>query len=186
MARVESKVTSCDPLVALNELCRAFGARFGRKPLEAEAKILWAGSSHETAKFKRLPNNGVAGVKPGAGWTGDVAVHRTHEIEGGVSTPVDAEFRAYASVYDGFYDWLDLLKRGYPFALDGAAVGDVTAYVTGLQHGWGHNAHYFTADPSAYLAGVWRNLRELNTDYVVAWADITSNPGPGPEGSNES
>lgn len=177
--RVPSRITSCDPLFALGELVRAFEARFGRKPLEAEAKILWAGSSHETGKFKRLPNNGVAGVKPGAGWTGKVAVHRTHEVRDGVSEPVDDEFRAYDTVYDGFYDWFRLLDEGYPQALRSAEVGSVELYVEGLQQGWGRHAHYFTADPAAYLAGVWRNLRELDSDYVVAWADLLA---PAPKG----
>ncbi len=178
MAVVEGKVTPVDPIVALAELCRAFEATLGRRPSELEAKVLWAGSSHETGAFQKMKNFGVGGVKAGPSWKGDVAVYLTTEYEGGVAVKKPQPFRAFRDVYEGFLDWLDILKRGYPLALAGAARGDVEAYVEGLTKGWGGGAHYFTAPKEAYAKGVWSNLRELSF-YPIAWNQLT---GRGPSG----
>lgn len=175
MATVEGRFTPVDPFVALGALCLAFYLVFGRPPTVSEAKILWAGSSHETGKFARMKNNGVAGVKATPGYKGDVAIYKTTERENGVNVVKDQPFRAYKSPLDGFKDWLDLLRRLYPAALAAAARGDVEGYVEGLQNGVG-GRKYFTADPEAYTAGVWRNLRELDAAYVIAWADLTARP----------
>lgn len=176
MAVVEGRLTPIDPLVALGALCLAFELVLGRPPTVSEAKILWAMASHESGKFQKMKNNGVAGVKATPGYKGDVAIYKTTERENGVNVVKDQPFRAYASPLDGFKDWLDLLRRLYPKALEAAARGDVEAFVEGLQNGVG-GRKYFTADPAAYTAGVWRNLRELDTSYVISWADFTARKG---------
>lgn len=180
MATVPAQITSCPPIDALRDLCAAFYALRGRWPTRSEAKVLWAGAAHETADFQRMPNNGVGGVKAGARYAGAVAIHTTHEIVGGVSRQIDQPFRAYASVRAGFFDWLVLLSTGYSKALAGAAAGDPEAYVRGLQEGWGTHAHYFTASPESYLAGVWARLRAHEALHDVPWDELTTRRVPTP------
>jgi hypothetical protein len=174
MAVVPAQITSCDPVTALRSFATASYVRSGRSPTRSEALVLLAGAAHETAFFTRLTNNGVAGVKGGAAWTGDVAEHVTHEIEHGERVQKTQLFRAYPSVFAGFVDWLRLLAEGYPEALKGAAQGDPEKYVAGLLKGWGRGAHYFTADPAEYLAGVWASLRRLEAFPGLPWEQCTS------------
>jgi hypothetical protein len=171
---VESRLTQCDPLIALNEMC-ASGEIVFRRPLTTpEAKVYFGASSHETARFTRMPNNGVAGVKPGSGWTGKVALHKTHEGAGTNRKPIEQYFRAYATARDGFFDWFArVLIPGYPEAVAGAAQGDVERYVRGLHQGWGRGAHYFTGDPGEYTAGIWREIRYLD-GLPIDWATLTT------------
>lgn len=183
---VESRITTCDPQLALGYLCSAAESAFGRQLTMAEAKIYFGASSHEAARFTRLPNNNPAGLKPGKAWTGDVALHRTHEVKDGVSVPVDAEFRAYPTLQAGFFDcFKSVLIPGYPEAVKGAEMGDPEAYVRGLWQGWGHGAHYFTGSPDDYLAGMWREIRFLDS-LAIDWTQMTSARRLPPGGSPSS
>jgi hypothetical protein len=174
MAIVETKVTRHEPAAAFDAFCRAFFARNGRAPTRSEAKVLLAGAALETAFFTRCTNEGIAGVKASTSWQGDVAEHVTREFINGEWVKTKALFRAYATVYDGFADWLRLLSEGYPEALAGAAKGDPEAYVAGLLQGWGRGARYFNAPQAQYLAGVWDNLRRLEADESIPWNEGTS------------
>lgn len=177
MAVVPTQVTSCTPDEALRSFAKAFFVRSGRAPTQSEAKVLLAGSALETARFQRMTNNGVAGVKASDGWRGDIAEHITHEVIGGERVTKKEPFRAYPTPFAGFVDWLRLLAEGYPEALKGAAQGDPVAYVYGLQKGWKRNARYFTADTQEYLAGVWACLRWLET-LPLPWEECTSRRVP--------
>ena len=174
MATVPARITHCHPIEALRDLCVAFFALFGRHPTQSEATVLWAWLGHESGLFKRMVNNGPAGLKRGSKWKGDVAIHRTHEYVKGQKVPKDEPFRAYPTVYDGCYDALSVLRNGYPEALQGAARGDVEAFVSGLLEGWGRSADYFTAPEPLYRDAVERCLAQLVKLPGIPWAELTS------------
>lgn len=171
MAEVEAKSTPATELEALAALAKAFVAVFWRRPTIFELALLWAQSAHETGGWRHVPNHNVAGLKAGPAYQGDWRWATTKEGHGAGEQTVRQRFRAYPTLEAGMRDWLDLLRRGYPKALDGARAGSSSALVEGLLHGWGGGGRYFTADPVAYDLAVWRWAVKL-CSLPVAWADI--------------
>jgi hypothetical protein len=179
MPEVAAKRTPVNELAALAAIADAFVHVFGRRPTQSELCILWVQSAHETAGWKSVPNNNPAGIKAGPGYQGDWRVAMTTEGKGADAKRVPQKFRAYATLDLGMRDWLDVLKRGYPEALEGARRGDLEAFVAGLLEGWKRSADYFTDDPAKYLTASGRWMLTLGS-MPIAWADLCA-PGPGGE-----
>lgn len=165
-----TRATAIEAFGALREACRRV---LGREPTPNEALVLWAQSAHETAGWTRMPCWNPAGIK--GSYKGAYFEAMTTEGAGAKARRVLQRFRAYPDLPSGMADWLDVLKRGYPLALKGAAEGDIEAFTNGLLEGWGWSADYFTADPRAYLRATEAHARELGS-LPVAWADLS--PGP--------
>lgn len=83
-------------------------------------------------------------------------------------------FRAFATAEDGACDHVSLLARHFPAALEAARMENIPLYAHAL-----HRAGYYTADESAYAAGLVaciRSIQRLPVDYdslpVLGKADL--------------
>ncbi len=168
---------------AARAIAEAYERLFGRLPTQAELIILAAQSSHETAEWTAMPGYNVAGLKASLSGPHDYTELLTTEYlaqpDGSQkAVRIVQRFRSYPSLEAGVYDWLSLLARGYPEAIEAARRGDLEGFVRGLQRGWGRGAKYFTSPFDAYLKAV-RVRAEQISHWPIAWADIV---GPGPSG----
>lgn len=132
-------------------LGRSFEAVMGEVPTPAALDLLSAQASLETGRGRSMYNfnfGGIKGTSPG----GLTTVARTHEWEGGTRYETHAHFRAYGSIDEGAQDFLSLLHRRYPDAVEAASRGEVDGYAHALkQHG------YFTGPEDRYA----NDLRSL-------------------------
>jgi flagellum-specific peptidoglycan hydrolase FlgJ len=78
------------------------------------------------------------------------------EGHGRTEQHVFARFRSYESAQAGARDYVHLLATRYPTALVAAAAGDAAGFAHALAKGG-----YFTAEPSAYAAGLEQRLLQL-------------------------
>jgi hypothetical protein len=78
---------------------------------------------------------------------------RTREGHGANAVSIVDRFRTYASADAGAADYVELLARRYPDALEAAHDGDVTRFGSALANGG-----YYTASETSYTAGLerWR------------------------------
>jgi hypothetical protein len=168
---VAAKRTPVGELDALAAIAAAFVHTFGRRPTQSELCILWVQSAHETGGWRSVPNNNPAGIKAGEKYSGDWRWAETVEGAGANAKKLPQRFRAYPTLELGMRDWLDILRRGYPLALEAARAGSVQGFVVGLLEGWEKGLDYFTGDPELYLAASERWLRVLGS-LPIAWADL--------------
>lgn len=151
------------PLEAVRAVLAAYRRLFERSPAWRELLILAAQSSHETGKWRSMPCYNVAGIKASVFGHAPFFEAMTTEHLNGRDVRLTQRFRAYHDLADGVFDWLSLLHRGYPQALEGAALGDVLEFVEGLWQGWGRGAKYFTAPFQTYSAAVRAHLAWLDS-----------------------
>lgn len=142
---VLKRPTPMQPEQAARELAQAWRAEFGKPAPPGAVALLWAQWALETGRGRWMVDFNFAGVKgkaPGGGstlcWTSEGADNDAHRVRD--------RFRAYRSAQAGARDYIALLARRYPDALDRARDGDAEGFVQALVRGG-----YFTSEPDAYL-----------------------------------
>jgi flagellum-specific peptidoglycan hydrolase FlgJ len=138
----------------------------GEAPSDKTLALITAQWAHETGSGASMYNYNFAGIK-GTGPSGLTVSQRTREGYGENERRIVDNFRAYRSAEEGATDYVQLLKRRFPDAVEGARQGDPAAFVRGLKA-----RGYFTGHEGSYLSSVSsiasRYLgRELETQGVA-------------------
>lgn len=144
----------------------------GEEPSNDCVAILTAQWAHETGRGASMYNYNFAGIK-GTGPSGMAVAQRTKEGWGNTEKTITDNFRAYASAEEGATDYVKLLARRFPEALEAAKSGDAVGTVRALK-----DKGYFTGSEAAYTRSVVRMAREfapessnLSVEQVnAAWA----------------
>jgi flagellum-specific peptidoglycan hydrolase FlgJ len=144
----------------------------GEEPSNDCVAILTAQWAHETGRGASMYNYNFAGIK-GTGPSGMAVAQRTKEGWGNTEKTITDNFRAYASAEEGATDYVKLLARRFPDALEAAKSGDAVGTVRALK-----DKGYFTGNEEAYTRSVVRMAREfapessnLSVEQVnAAWA----------------
>lgn len=133
----------------------AWERHFGAAPSKETVAVLTAQWAHETGNGQSMFNYNFGGIK-GVG-PGGLTVHqRTREGYGANERTIFDNFRAYQNADEGATDYLSLLVRKYPGAIEAADLGDAEGFVRGLKRGG-----YFTGSESAYISAVERHSRHF-------------------------
>jgi hypothetical protein len=127
----------------------------GEKPKPETVAILTAQWAHETGHGASMYNYNFAGIK-GTGPSGLTVAQRTREGYGSSERTIVDNFRAYQTAEEGARDYVGLLQRRFPAALDAAKQGDPAGTVRALKQ-----AGYFTGDEVAYTRSVTRIAKDL-------------------------
>jgi hypothetical protein len=135
---------------AADALEAAWQGAVGQPPSPGTLTILVGQWAHETGRGKAMLNYNFGGLK-GMGPSGASTVYRTHEGAGAHEIQTQDRFRAYDSAEQGASDYLSLLQRRYPDALQAAGRGDAVGFVQALK-----SRGYFTGDEGAYTKTRWR------------------------------
>ena len=135
---------------AAGALSQAYQQLQGHAPTQDTLAILTAQWSHETGRGGSMYNFNFGGIK-GTSPQGMSVAARTHEGWGNTRRQIVDNFRAYPTAEDGAVDYVSLLKRRYPDALQAAAQGDPAGFVRQLKAGG-----YFTGNEQAYVKSVTR------------------------------
>lgn len=143
-ARVASTRTPLSAEQATSALAEAWSAVVGDEPGAGTLDVLTAHWAHETDHGRQMRNFNFAGLK-GTGPSGLTAECSTREGYGATERRIVDRFRAYTSPAEGARDYVSLLARRYPAAVDAARRGDPLAFSEALREG-----RYFTGDPRAY------------------------------------
>lgn len=120
----------------------------GEVPSDKTLALITAQWAHETGSGGSMYNYNFAGIK-GASPDGLSVAQRTREGYGENERRIVDNFRAYRSAEDGATDYVKLLSRRFPEAVEGARQGDPTAFVRGLK-----SRGYFTGHEGQYLNNV--------------------------------
>jgi len=147
---VAAKRTNMSGSQAASALSSAWTQRYGRPPSKQTLAVLTAQWSHETGGGKSMLNYNFGGIK-GVGPSGLTARYKTREGWGKTERKIVDGFRAYRSPQEGASDYLSLLDRKYPEALNAARNGDTAGFVRGLKQ-----RRYFTGNEAAYTRNVSR------------------------------
>jgi hypothetical protein len=137
----------------------------GRAPSQNTLSILVGQWAHETGRGSAMLNYNFGGIK-GTGPSGASTVYATHEGSGASALQIRDRFRAYDSPEQGASDYLSLLQRRYPDALQAAERGDPVGFVQALKA-----RGYFTGDEAAYtksVAGLAQRALALGFDALGA------------------
>lgn len=149
-------------------LARASQQLTGQPASPALLTVLTAHASLETGNGRGMYNYNFGGIK-GTGPSGLTATAATHEVVNGQSVPTRAGFRAYTSLDEGAQDYVSLLHRRYPGAMDAASRGDIDGFSHALRQGG-----YYSATELSYT----NDLRGL--------AGLPPQPGSAGTATNES
>lgn len=122
----------------------------GEAPSDKTLALITAQWAHETGSGKSMYNYNFAGIK-GAGPDGLSVAQSTKEGWGQTERRIVDNFRAYRTAEEGATDYVQLLARRFPDAVEGAKAGDSAAFVRGLK-----SRGYFTGNEGAYLSSVNR------------------------------
>lgn len=159
---------------AADALEAAWTRAHGTPPSPGTLSILVGQWAHETGRGAAMHNFNFGGLK-GTGPSGASTVYRTREGSGASEVQVQDRFRAYASAEEGAGDYLSLLERRYPEALQAAQRGDPAGFVHALKsHG------YFTGDPAAYaksVTGLAQQALSLGFDALGTGPNASAPPG---------
>lgn len=128
----------------------AYGQVFGRPASDGALRVLTAHVSLETARGQRMFNYNFGGIK-GASPEGTAARYQTHEVFAGKRVKLEQTFRAYSTAESGAADYLNLLRRRFPDAVEAAERGDAREFAERLGR-----AGYFTAPAGEYAAAMER------------------------------
>lgn len=129
---------------AADALGRAWQSVTGERPSKRAIAVVTAQWAHETGRGRAMHNFNFGGIK-GAGPAGLTAQLETREGWGENAQRITASFRAYSTATEGAEDFISLLARRYPKALEAAKAGDANGFVKSL-----HAGGYFTDNPAAY------------------------------------
>lgn len=120
----------------------------GEPPSDKTLALITAQWAHETGSGGSMYNYNFAGIK-GTGPSGLTVAQRTREGYGDSERRIVDNFRAYRSAEEGATDYVQLLSRRFPEAVEGARQGDPAAFVRGLK-----SRGYFTGHEGSYLNSV--------------------------------
>lgn len=140
--------TRLDAGQASAALARAYETVFGEAPPPETLKILTAQWAHETGHGASMFNYNFGGIK-GQSAEGLSVAQRTREGWGETEKTIVDNFRAYRTAEDGATDYVRLLARRFPAALDAARAGDPEGFVRGLKA-----KNYFTGNEAAYTRSI--------------------------------
>jgi hypothetical protein len=148
---------------AADALQAAWQGAMGRAPSQNTLSILVGQWAHETGRGSAMLNYNFGGIK-GTGPSGASTVYTTHEGAGASAIQLRDRFRAYDSPEQGASDYLSLLQRRYPDALQAAERGDPVGFVQALKA-----RGYFSGDEAAYaksVAGLAQRALALGFDEI--------------------
>jgi Mannosyl-glycoprotein endo-beta-N-acetylglucosaminidase len=120
----------------------------GEAPSAKTLALITAQWAHETGHGASMYNYNFAGIK-GTGPSGLSVAQHTKEGWGDTERRIVDNFRAYRTAEEGATDYVQLLARRFPDAVQGAKDGDPAAFVRGLK-----SRGYFTGNEGAYLSSV--------------------------------
>jgi len=120
----------------------------GEAPSDKTLALITAQWAHETANGASMYNYNFAGIK-GTGPSGLSVAQHTREGYGESERRIVDNFRAYRSAEEGATDYVQLLSKRFPDAVEGARQGDPAAFVRGLK-----SRGYFTGHEGQYLNSV--------------------------------
>lgn len=126
----------------------AWTAVRGTPPSDETLSVLVGQWAHETGRGASMLNYNFGGIK-GTGPSGLSIAASTREGFGAEQQRITARFRAYGSAEEGARDYVSLLARRYPDAVQAAEGGDARGFVQALKAGG-----YFTDDETAYANSV--------------------------------
>lgn len=141
---VPPQLTEMSGARAARELRRAWANVMGRGPSDETVLLLAAHWAHETSGGRFMYNYNFGGIK-GRGSSGLSCLREAHEGWGWRTIAGIDRFRAYRSATEGAEDYVSLLVRRYPQAIEAARSGDVLQFVKALRR-----VGYFTGSESAY------------------------------------
>lgn len=183
--------TQLSPGEAKTALEGAWKRVFGEAPSEQASAILTAQWAHETARGGSMYNFNFGGIK-GTGPSGFSVVQRTREGYGDTERTIRDRFRAYTSAEEGAVDYVQLLNKRYPQALQAAREGDPEGFVRALKA-----RGYFTGEESAYVRSVSNLAREMlgtelepvrriDSDRLLAAVSPNAPAGAGPSAVHDA
>lgn len=140
--------TRLSPGQAQEALRAAWENVTGEAPSDKTLALITAQWAHETGHGASMFNYNFAGIK-GTGPSGLSVAQRTREGYGESERRIVDNFRAYRSAEEGATDYVQLLSRRFPEAVEGARNGDPEAFVRGLK-----SRGYFTGHEGQYLSSV--------------------------------
>jgi len=129
---------------AARELRRAWYEVIGKRASDETVLLLASHWAHETSGGRFMYNYNFGGIK-GRGASGLSCLREAHEGWGWTATRRIDRFRAYRSASEGAVDYVSLLARKYPIAIEAASSGDILQFVSALRE-----SGYFTGSESAY------------------------------------
>jgi len=163
--------TPLTPEQAGGLIAGALERQTGEPPSKETVAILTAQWAHETGRGASMFNYNFAGIK-GTSPAGLSVMQRTREGYGASERTITDGFRAYRTAEEGADDYVSLLQRRFPAALDAAKEGDPAGCVRALKQ-----AGYFTGDEVAYTRSVTQMAREFAPDSLdFAPANLPSLP----------
>lgn len=140
----------------------------GEAPSDKTLALITAQWAHETGGGASMFNYNFAGIK-GTGPSGLTVSQRTREGYGDSERRIVDNFRAYRSAEEGATDYVALLQRRFPDAVEGAKQGDAAAFVRGLK-----SRGYFTAHEGTYL----NSVAQIASRYLGEPLDVQPLPAP--------
>lgn len=139
----------------------------GAPPSRSTVAVLTAQWAHETGRGQSMLNYNFGGIK-GTGPSGLSAAYRTKEGWGANEVRTVDTFRAYRTPEEGARDYVALLAKRFPKAVEAAQAGDADGFVRALKE-----RGYFTGNEAAYRNSV-SSLSALAMDQGF---DAVSTPG---------
>jgi hypothetical protein len=140
----------------------------GEAPSDKTLALITAQWAHETGNGASMYNYNFAGIK-GTGPSGLSVAQHTREGWGDSERRIVDNFRAYRSAEEGATDYVQLLGKRFPEAVEGAKQGDPGAFVRGLK-----SRGYFTGNEGAYL----NSVANIASRYLGQPLDVTGGPPP--------
>jgi hypothetical protein len=151
---VRTERTQIGGKAAADALQKAWQSVTGEEASDDTLAVLTAHWAHETGNGKSMMNFNFAGLK-GKGPSGLSVACRTREGYGADAVRITDNFRAYRSPEEGATDYLSLLDRRYPKAVEAAKNGDAGGFVSALKE-----RGYFTDNEDTYKARVTQLSRQ--------------------------
>jgi hypothetical protein len=130
----------------------------GEEPRAETLAIVTAQWAHETGRGASMLNFNFGGIK-GRSPSGLGAAYLTREGWGASERRLVDTFRAYTTAGEGARDYVSLLKRRYPDAVEAAREGDPGGFVRALKE-----RGYFTGNEAAYTRSVTALARSALTN----------------------
>lgn len=132
---------------------------------EPQARLAATQAALETGYGKSVKGNNYFGIKAGSSWGGATQNFRTWEEVNGKRVNITDEFRAYATPEESLRDWVSLMERRYPEALQADTFEQATkALRYGQRGGYATDSQYgnklsfiereFLPDQPTMLAGL--------------------------------
>jgi len=145
---VRTERTQIGGRAAADALRTAWKTVTGEDASDDTLAVLTAHWAHETGNGKSMMNFNFAGLK-GKGPSGLSVACSTREGYGENAVRIVDNFRAYRTAEEGATDYVSLLERRYPKAVEAARGGDASGFVSALK-----DRGYFTDNLDTYQARV--------------------------------